>query len=48
MIKRERFKIDTQLLNQLRKLRKNDRGSITWHMERALSNYLKAKKIIKE
>lgn len=47
MIKRESFKINTELLNQVRKLKKNDRGSIVWHIERAISNYLKAKKILK-
>ena len=43
MIEKESFKINKKLLNQVRELKKNDRGSITWHIERAISNYLKVK-----
>ena len=46
-MKKEAFKISTDLLNQVRKLKKNDRGTITWHIERALFNYLKAKKLLR-
>ena len=40
---KESFKINKALLDQVRTLKKNDRGSITWHIERAISNYLKIK-----
>lgn len=47
MDKKESFKISVELLNAVRKLKKDkDSGqTITWHIERAIKNYLKIKKV---
>lgn len=47
MEEKESFKISKKLLDQVRTLKENDRGSITWHIERAITNYLIAKKVLK-
>ena len=43
---KESFKISKKLLDLVRELKKNDRGTINWHVERAITNYLRAKKAI--
>ena len=47
MIKRESFKLDSELLGKIRELKEQDNRTIVWHIERAITNYLKAKKILK-
>ena len=42
----ESYKLKTNLLDEIRKLKKEDGHSIVWHIDRAISNYLKAKKIL--
>ena len=44
-MKREAFKIDERLLKLVRKLKQEDGREITWHIERAVRNYLIAKKM---
>lgn len=43
---KEAVKLDRKLLDILKNLKKRDGRSITWHFEKAVSNYLKAKKVI--
>jgi len=45
MIKREAVKIDKRLLDFLRDLKRSDNRTITWHLEKGISNYLKSKKV---
>ena len=40
--------IEQKLKDALDDAKKQNGQSITWHLERALRNYLKAKKILKE
>ncbi len=42
---KEAVKLNRQLLEILKNLKKRDGRSITWHFEKAVTNYLKAKKI---
>lgn len=41
----ESFKLKTETLNAIRQLKEKDSRTITWHIEKALSNYLKSKKV---
>ena len=47
MTKRESFKLDSDLLDKVKELKQQDNRTIVWHIERAIQNYLKAKKILK-
>lgn len=40
--------IEQKLKDGLDKAKQRDGNKLTWHLERAIRNYLKAKKIIKE
>lgn len=45
-VKTESVRIDTELLRLLKELKSSDGHPIMWHLNRAIRNYLKAKKLL--
>jgi len=45
-MKKEAIKIDKKMLDKLRELKRLDGRLLVWHIERAVFNYLKSKKMV--
>lgn len=45
VMRKEAFKISGNLVKAIKKLKAKDGSPVTWHIERAVLNYLKAKKV---